>query len=136
MSAFGTIELQMLWASAALGLVQILLSVIAAAPSVGLPWALGPRDQAPAAVNTYAGRLDRALKNFTESFAIFAVAVLLANALGKHSHNSVLGAQLYFYCRVIYVPVYAIGIPFVRTLLWLGAFVGIVLLLLAVWPGL
>jgi len=135
MSAFGSVELQMLWASGALGLVQIMLAVCARLPSVGAPWALGPRDTAPAEVNKYGARLDRALKNFTETFAIFAALVLIAHTLGKQSHLSALCAQLYFWCRVAYVPAYALGIPVVRSLLWTGAIIGIVLLLLAVYPG-
>jgi uncharacterized MAPEG superfamily protein len=131
-----SVELQMLWASAALGLVQIVLTVLATLPSTGLAWAMGARDAAPAGnVNTYACRLDRALKNFTETFAIFAAAALIANALGKHSHLSVLGAQLYFWCRLGYVPAYALGIPVVRTLLWTGAIVGIALVMLVICPG-
>lgn len=131
-----SVEFQMLWASAALGLVQIALTVLASLASVGLPWALGARDTPPATpVNKYAGRLDRALKNFTETFAIFAAAVLIANALGRHTHLSALGAQLFFWCRLVYVPVYAFGIPVVRTLLWAGALAGIVLVLLASCPG-
>ena len=135
MNGFGSIDLQMLWASAALGLVQIVLAVLAGLPSAGLPWALGPRDTPPASTNKFASRLDRALKNFTETFAVFAAAVLVANALGKHTAMSALGAQLYFWCRLGYVPAYALGIPVVRTLLWSGAIVGIVLVLLAVCPG-
>jgi uncharacterized MAPEG superfamily protein len=61
--------------------------------------------------------------------------VLLAQALGKHSAHSALGAQLYFWLRVVYVPVYALGIPGLRTLVWLGSFVGIVMVLTAIYPG-
>ena len=129
------IELQMLWASAVLGLVQITLAVYARLPSVGMQWALGPRDNASAEVNKYGARLDRAFRNFAETFAIFAALVLITQILGKHSYLSALGAQLYLWCRVAYVPAYALGIPVVRSLIWLGVFVGIVLLLIAVYPG-
>ncbi len=136
MSQFGSIELEMLWASVALGLVQIVIEVLVSLPSVGLPWAVGPRDTPAAAPSKYAGRMDRTLKNFTETFALFAAAVLLANALGKHTALSALGAQLYFWCRVAYLPAYGFGIPYLRTLLWSGAFAGIVLVLSAVCPAL
>ena len=136
MNNLGSIEFHMLWASIALGIAQIVVTVLATLPSVGLPWAVGPRDLPPASVNTYGGRLDRALKNFTESFALFAAAVLLANALDAHTHLTALGAELYFWCRLLYVPAYAFGIAYVRTLLWSGAMVGIVLVLSAVFPAL
>jgi uncharacterized MAPEG superfamily protein len=44
---------------------------------------------------------------------------------------TVLGAQLYFWARLVYVPVYAAGIPYLRTLIWAASIVGIVLLLTA-----
>lgn len=44
---------------------------------------------------------------------------------------SALGAQLYFWARLAYVPVYAAGIPYLRTLVWVVSIVGIILLLVA-----
>jgi uncharacterized MAPEG superfamily protein len=41
------------------------------------------------------------------------------------------GAHLYFWARVVYLPLYALGVPLVRSLVWNVAFAGIVLLLLA-----
>ena len=46
-----------------------------------------------------------------------------------------LGAQLYFWGRVAFLPVYALGLPVVRTLAWTVSLVGIVLVLLAALPG-
>ena len=39
-----------------------------------------------------------------------------------------LGAQLYFWGRVFYVPAYVAGIPFVRTIIWLAATIGMCLM--------
>jgi uncharacterized MAPEG superfamily protein len=41
------------------------------------------------------------------------------------------GAQLYFWARVVYVPVYAAGIPVARTIVWTASIVGLVMVLLA-----
>ena len=57
----------------------------------------------------------------------------MANALNKHTEMSALGAQIYFWSRVAYVPVYAFGIPFIRTLLW--DFVQLDVTLVLVWIG-
>jgi uncharacterized MAPEG superfamily protein len=46
-----------------------------------------------------------------------------------------LGAELYLYARVAYVPIYAFGIPGLRTLVWTVSVVGIVLILVGIWPG-
>jgi uncharacterized MAPEG superfamily protein len=132
---FGSVELEMLWLSTALGLVQIVLVVIFGGLSGRVGWAIGPRDAAGPAYGTVGGRLERALNNFLETFAFFAAAVLLAHALGKHTMLSERGAQLYFVARVVYVPVYALGIPGLRTLVWLGSFAGIIMVLQAVYPG-
>jgi uncharacterized MAPEG superfamily protein len=126
---FGSVEMQMLWLSIALGLVQIVLPVVF---NLGrTSWALGPRDEAGPPSTRIGARLERALKNFLETFVLFAAVVLLAQAMGRHSANSALGAQLYFWARLAYVPAYAAGIPFLRTLIWAVSLVGIVLVLLA-----
>jgi uncharacterized MAPEG superfamily protein len=38
-----------------------------------------------------------------------------------------LGAELYFWARVIYLPVYIVGIPYLRTLVWFVSVVGLVM---------
>ena len=40
-----------------------------------------------------------------------------------------LGAQLYLWSRLIYIPTYALGISYVRTLVWAVSLVGIVMVL-------
>ena len=50
-------------------------------------------------------------------------------ALGKQDATSALGAQLYFWARLVYVPVYAAGIPYLRTLVWAVSIAGMVALL-------
>ena len=134
-SVFSSVELQSLFCAIILGLVQLVLAVLASLNVRGLPWAAGPRDQPGAPLGIYGGRLERAWKNFLETFVFFAAAVLLAHALGKSTANSILGAQIYLWARVLYVPAYVFGIPFVRTLIWAASLVGILMVLSAIWPG-
>ena len=124
-----TIELCMLTWSVVLGLVQIALAATCSVSQRGLSWAAGARDAAKPALSGIGGRLDRARANFLETFPLFAVAVLLA--LPRHDSMTVLGAQLYFWARLAYVPLYAAGIPYLRTLAWAVSIAGIVLLLIA-----
>jgi uncharacterized MAPEG superfamily protein len=126
-----TIELQMLALSIVLGLLQIILAASMSTSQRGLDWNAGPRDEIKPPLTGTAGRLDRALRNFLETFPLFAAAVLIAHVANRHSAMTVWGAQLYFWGRVIYVPLYAFGVPFVRTLVWLVATLGLVLILLA-----
>jgi uncharacterized MAPEG superfamily protein len=74
--------------------------------------------------------LERARANLLETFVFFAAAVLAGYVLQRHTPMTVLGAQLYFWSRLVYVPIYALGIPYVRTLVWTVSMVGIVLLLI------
>ena len=60
-----------------------------------------------------------------ETFVFFLGAVLLVAYAKAETSVSALGAQLYFFARVLYVPVYAIGTPVLRTIIWFTAFVGI-----------
>ncbi|MDP3739165.1 MAG: MAPEG family protein [Hyphomonadaceae bacterium] len=132
----GSVELTMLWASAALGLVHLLIAVLASVANRGMPWAMGPRDEPAVEMGKTGARLERAYKNFLETFPLFAAAVLIEAAVGHGSGLAALGAQLYFWGRVAYLPVYALGVPVVRTLVWTVAFAGIVLVLAASLPGL
>jgi uncharacterized MAPEG superfamily protein len=78
-----------------------------------------------------AGRLDRALKNFGETFPLFVAAVLCAHLADRHNALTIWGAHLYFWAPLVYLPLYAFGVPLVRSLVWNVAVLGIVLLLLA-----
>jgi uncharacterized MAPEG superfamily protein len=125
-----TIELRMLAWSVVLGLVQIVLSSHAASFQRGYRWTAGARDEVAPSLTGVAGRLERALRNFLETFPLFAAAVLIAHAAGRHSWMTIWGSQLYVWARVLYVPLYAFGVPLIRSLLWNVATVGIVLVLL------
>jgi uncharacterized MAPEG superfamily protein len=128
-------ELQMLFCAIALGIVQLLIAVLASVGARGMPWAAGPRDEPGAPIGKIGGRLERAYRNFLETFVLFAAAVLLAHALDKTTANSALGAQIYLWARVLYIPAYVFAIPFLRTLIWVASLVGIVMVMSAIWPG-
>jgi uncharacterized MAPEG superfamily protein len=132
---FPTVEMEMLWLSVALGLVQLLLAVLFSVGTRGMPWGVGPRDQPAPPLGMIGGRIERAFRNYLETFVFFAAAVLMANALGRHSATSAIGAQVFFWARVAYVPVYAFGIPYLRTVIWIAAFAGIGMVMRGIWPG-
>lgn len=135
MDATNSMEMQMLFCAIALGIIQLLVAVLASVGGRGLPWAAGPRDEPGAPLGKMGGRLERAYRNFLETFVFFAAAVLLAHALGKSTHNSVLGAQIYVWARLLYIPAYVFAIPFLRTLIWIAGLVGILMVMSAIWPG-
>ncbi|WP_373420486.1 MAPEG family protein [Mesorhizobium sp. L48C026A00] len=125
----------MLAASCVLCLVQIVVSSHAASLQRGYRWTASSRDAEVPPLTGVAGRLERALRNFLETFPVFVAAVFLVHVPGRESALSEWGAGLYFSARLVYFPLYAAGVPLLRSLVWNTAFVGIILLLLAsVWP--
>jgi len=126
-----TLELKMLALSIVLGLVQIVLASHAASLQRGYVWTASSRDEAVPSLTGVAGRLERALQNFVETFPLFAAAVLTAHVADAHSWMTEWGAQVYFWARVVYLPLYAAGISLLRSLVWNVATLGIVLILLS-----
>jgi uncharacterized MAPEG superfamily protein len=126
-----TIELTMLAFSIVLGLVQIIRSAQSKNLQLGYWWAAGPRDEPRPALTGLAGRLERALQILSKTFSLFAASVLIAHAAGRHDLMTVWGAQLYFCGRVVYLPLYAFGVPLARSLVWNIATLGIPLILLS-----
>ncbi|HEX3653826.1 MAG TPA: MAPEG family protein [Rhizomicrobium sp.] len=123
-----SLELKLLVWSAALGLIQMLVALLAAIAQVGFLPLLGNRDNLPALAG-WAGRAQRAHRNMLESLIIFAILVLVAQLAGKTNAATTLGAQLFFWARLAYAPVYVIGIPWLRTGLWGISFVGLLQIL-------
>ena len=129
-------ELMMLVASSALCLVQILLAAHTASLQRGYRWTASARDAELPALTGVAGRLERALRNFLETFPVFIVGVFLIEILHREGALTGWGAGLYFFARLAYLPLYALGVPLIRSLIWNLAFIGIVLLFLAsILPG-
>jgi uncharacterized MAPEG superfamily protein len=125
----GSIEIQMLCWSAGLGLLQLVIATTLSVVDIGLPYAVGPRDAPTPPIKIITSRFLRAFHNFRETFVYFAVAVLLVTLSNKTSATTALGAQLYFWARLAYVPVYAAGISFARTAIWTVSVVGLVMVL-------
>ena len=55
----------------------------------------------------------------------------MAQVSGENGFLTSVGAHLYFFGRLIYAPVYAMGIPYLRTLIWLVSFVGLCMVIAA-----
>lgn len=119
----------MLAAAVMLGLIQLGLAAGAARRQYGMTWALGARDEPVAPLAGVAARLDRAFRNFMDTFPMFAAAVLAAEVLGRHNDFTLLGAAIYLAARIVYVPLYAFGVILARSLVWIVATVGIVMVL-------
>ena len=126
-----TPEFIMLAFTLILALVQIGAAGRARTAELGAKWNAGPRDETVPPPGKLAGRLMRAQVNLFETLPIFAAAVIMAHIAGKDGILTGVGAHLYFFGRLIYVPLYAFGVPYIRSLVWLVAAAGLVMVLAA-----
>ena len=113
-----TPELTYLAWSVLLGLVYVFLAAALATAQRGAAWNVGNRDGVLKPLSGPAARAHRANRNFLETFPFFAAAVLAVVLARTNNAHTALGAQLYFWGRVVYLPLYVIGIPYLRTLAW------------------
>jgi uncharacterized MAPEG superfamily protein len=116
----------LLWA-VALTFVQMLVAVSGAAMQVGLPALVGNREGLPPFTG-WAGRAERAHYNMLENLALFAALVLIAVAADKTNSTTLLGAQIFFWARLVYAAVYLAGIPWLRTAVWTVSVIGMILI--------
>jgi uncharacterized MAPEG superfamily protein len=130
-----TIELTILGWTLVLAMVQIALAGTFRTIETGLWFNASARDDGGPPVGKIAGRLQRAQANLFETLPLFAAAVLIAHVAGRHSADTVLGCQMFLAARVLYVPLYAAGVPVVRTLVWAVSIVGLVMLFKAILAG-
>jgi len=112
-----TPDLWTLVATVGLALLHITAASTAAKLVTGMRWSLGPRDN-PIPLTGIAGRLTRAQSNFYESLPLFAILVLVTHVSGEADRWTFIGAQTYFWARLVYMPAYASGIPWLRTIPW------------------
>lgn len=112
------IELTMLGWSVALGLATMFVAAGFGTQQRGLKWNASNRDGELKPLTGMAARAERANKNFLETFGFFAAAVL-AVVLAKHTTpRTALGSEIYFWARLVYLPIYIAGIPYLRTVVF------------------
>lgn len=123
------IELSLLILTAALTILQMLVSALGSISQIGLTTLAGNRDNLTETTG-WASRAQRAHRNMLESIAVFAILVMSAHHLNISNDMTVLGAQLFFWGRVAFSIIYIAGIPWVRTAAWGVSLVGLILIFL------
>jgi len=124
-------EFTMLTLAMILGFIHLFTATHFITSERGLMWNMGARDNTAPLQGKLAGRLDRAFQNFKETFVFFAASVLALAVLGRHNGLTVWGAEAYLAGRILYLPLYALGVPVLRTIVWAIATFGIGLLIAA-----
>ena len=114
-------ETTILAAYGLLVLLTILLQVVGSTGQLSMGYLMSSRDE-PRGLTGMTARIDRALNNSVVAMALFAPAILLLVVLERTSETSLLAAQVFLIARIIYLPVYALGVPAIRTLAWLAGY--------------
>ena len=97
----------------------------------GTAYNASARDDDGPPVGVITGRLQRAQKNLFETLPLFIGAVLIAHLGGRDGALTGRGVALYFWARVVYLPLYAFGVPYIRSLVWLVSLAGLILVIVA-----
>jgi uncharacterized MAPEG superfamily protein len=110
---------------------HILLQGFLATKELGSDWNAGPRDEAKEPKGVMAGRAARASKNYQETYPAFIGLLLGLAFIGDASGWGILGGWLWLLARIAYVPLYLAGIPYIRSLVWLGSLLGLLVMMIA-----
>jgi uncharacterized MAPEG superfamily protein len=123
------VELSLLGWSVVLLIVYIVAQGALVVPLKGMTWNAGPRDEGQPPLGAYPGRATRALENFKETYPAFiALALGLAHA-DKTGGAGALGAELWFAARVAYLPLYVLGVPWLRSVAFGVSLAGLAMML-------
>lgn len=125
------VELKILALGALLLVIYIFTATRFKTAQYGRKWNIGARDEALPPPSPVTGRTMRAQANFEETFPIAIVALLGVVVANRTSNLTALGGWIWLGARVAYLPIYAAGIPVVRTIVFLISMVGLGMVL---WP--
>jgi len=130
-----TTELTLLAWTLVLALVQIMLTANLRTAETGIQYNASARDGEAPPPRPVTARLQRAQANLFETLPLFIGAVLIAHVSGSEGDLTLWGCWMYLVARIVYIPLYAAGIPYVRSLVWLVSLAGLIMVLAAVRTG-
>ena len=122
-------EIKILAWGALLLIVHIFAAVHLKTRQYGVTWNMGPRDDAVPPLNPLAGRLQRAEVNYLETLPIAIIALLGVVVANRTSGSTALGGWIWLGARVAYLPLYAAGVPVIRTLAFAVSIGGLAMVL-------
>lgn len=126
-----SLELIYLLCSVGLGAVYLNTQAAVLRHQMGIIDANGPRDHDPKP-DLMTGRGERALRNFYETFPLFAALVVIVELSGTHDGLTAWGCHLYFWGRVAYLPLIMLGLAPWRSIAWTIAAIGLILLFVGI----
>jgi uncharacterized MAPEG superfamily protein len=129
------VELKLLAWSVVLLIVHIAVQGGLVAPLRGAVWNAGPRDEGQPPLGKYPGRAQRALENFKETYPAFIALALALAVAARTGGLGALGAGLWFAGRIAYLPLYVLGVPWLRSVAYGVSLVGLIMMLTRLLQG-
>lgn len=117
------VEIRMLVYSVVVLFVTIVVAATARMRETGLVALAGNRDGLTEP-GTFCKRAQRTAQNHVEGLALFASLALAAVVIDATSPLTALGAKLFFYSRTAHAVLYWLGVPWLRTAVWLVGIAG------------
>ena len=96
---------------------------------MGMVWGAGPQDVRPERT-IMLGRAERAHENIKENLPAFLAVATLTLVLGV-APAALTGAAVWVIARAIYLPLYILGVPVLRTLVFGISLIGLIMMILA-----
>ena len=129
-----TPELTVLAWSVVLFFAHMAIQASTALRDTGGAYNAGPRDEQKP-VGVLAGRAQRTFNNFKESYPVFIALALGLAVTGRGGGLADTGAWLWFGARIVYIPLYLAGVPWLRSLVFGVSAVGLVMMLVRLLGG-
>ena len=124
-----TTELSVLAWGCVLALLHVFLAVHFKTRQYGAKWNMGARDGELPPPQPIVGRLNRAQANFYETFPLYAAAALIVTYAHLNTRWTAIGALVWLGARAFYLPLYALGVPYLRSAAWVVSLVGIAMVI-------
>ena len=119
-------ELTCLELSIVLWVAHVLTQAFTARGEFGDDYLFSPRDKDMTPRGLSVGRATRALHNYIENLVPFVAADL---GLIATQHTGGIGATIWILARIVYLPIYMMGIKYVRTACWVIGVIGLLMML-------
>jgi uncharacterized MAPEG superfamily protein len=124
MSELTCLELSvLLWAA------HVLTQAVTGRAEFGDAYLFSPRDKQLSAKGVGCGRATRALANYVENLGPFVAMALALIATGHAGGLGATGATIWILARILYLPIYVMGVVYVRTALWGISVIGLLMML-------
>ena len=114
-----------------LAFVHIFSAIIVKTRQYGAEWNMSARDEGTPPMGKVAARLDRAQANYFETFPLVIAVALALVVVDRNNVVTASGASLWLVARTAYLPLYWMGVPKLRTFVFLASVAGMGMML---WP--